>query len=174
MAALFATLDACGLAGRSGCQYPLVIVSDLSPGVSVYLFQRRCLEQQCRAQGHGGNYAEDRDHASIRLIKRLTYLREPVERKDPLDCTKDKNSLHQSCDPGLPNKQQRDQEQRTDNRELAAIAHEMRAENDQAENNRDIEENLLQSAALSGEKFLIQAGTVLTCPERIQGAQVYC
>ena len=60
---------------------------------------------------------------------------------NPLQRAKDEDDLHQSGDPWPTNEQKGDQRQRPNNADRIAVAHEMGAKNDKAQDDRDVDQH---------------------------------
>ena len=76
-----------------------------------------------------------------------TQFDQPVKRTQPFERAEHKHHLHESRDPRLAQKQQPDQGRRDIHTCMVSVAHEVRAKDNQAENYRDVERDLLHSLA---------------------------
>lgn len=112
-------------------------------------FQHWQLEKQCRTECYGGHGGKYQGHADERLAMRGTYLHQLVECTGPLECAEDKNDLHQSGNPRLPHKEQRGKRQKQKHTDQIAIAHEMGAENDKAQDNGNIRQHFLHDRVMA-------------------------
>ena len=76
--------------------------------------------------------------------------------------------LHQSGNPRLPDKQQRDKRQEQKHTDQIAIAHEMGAENDEAEDNGNIRQHFFHDRAMADASTtsgpLIGSPTIFLAP----------
>lgn len=115
----------------------------------VGLLHFRELEQQGREQCNGRDDAENHHHACEWLPLCSADQRQLVNRMAPLECTENEHNLHQPGNPPSPDEKQSDQDERSENPNGLAVAHEMRAQDDQAQNDRDVKQHLFHGGMMA-------------------------
>ena len=102
------------------------------------------LKQESGDQCHERHATEDDYHPGRGFAARRTYLRQLVKREEPFDGSEYKRGLNDSGCPASPQEEKPDQYERNRDANRIHIAQEMRAENQQAEHDRSVEQRFHQ------------------------------